>query len=127
MSDVSPSETCDCPRDHYRSADGRCRNPSLRSESESLTGYSECGCCVADCPDVHAETGDGLRAVPGSLVVAAEYVASLDLEQQRKLREQEQLGELMILPRGEMMPGQEVIVHAPHTAACRYPPRSCAA
>ena len=78
MSDAPPAETCDCPRDHYRSADGRCVNPSLRSESASLAGYSECGCCVADCPDVHAETGDGLRPVPGSLVVAAEYVDTLD-------------------------------------------------
>lgn len=106
MSDVPPAETCDCPHAHYRSADGRCQNPSLRSESESLPGYSECACCVADCPDVHTETGAGLRPVPGSLVVAAEYVATLDPEQQRKLREQEQLGELRILPRAEILPGQ---------------------
>ena len=97
------AERCDCPRDHYRNMDGRCSKPSLRSEEpEALAGYSWCGCCVADCPDVHAESGSEFLAIPGSVLVAAEYVATLHPARQRDLREQEARGELRIVPRSEM-------------------------
>ncbi len=99
----APIETCDCPHDHYRSMDGRCKEPSLRSEEpEALARYSWCGCCMADCPDVHAEPGSEFLAVPGSVLVAAEYVATLHPGRQRDLREQEARGELRIVPRAQM-------------------------
>lgn len=71
------TETCDCPRPHDN-ADGRCANPSVRSEEpaiSALANYTQCGCCMADCPDVHAE--------PGSATAAAEDVASLGDETER--------------------------------------------
>lgn len=49
-------ELCDCPRADHPSSDGRCTNPSIRSEDPEDAGiarFSECGCCMADCPDVH--------------------------------------------------------------------------
>ncbi|OHU33352.1 hypothetical protein BKG79_22380 [Mycobacteroides chelonae] len=103
MSESAPVELCDCPRDHYRSMDGRCTEPSLRSEEpEALARYTQCGCCMADCPDVHAEPGAEFLAVPGSVLVAEEYVATLHLDRQRDLREQEERGELRVVPRSEM-------------------------
>lgn len=109
MTESTSTERCDCPRrDHIGSEDGRCVNPPLRSESPDLSGYSECGCCVADCPDVHPDSGRGLRPVPGSLVVAQEYVDTLPEEKQKELREQEARGELRIAPRSEMrLPGTD--------------------
>lgn len=86
--------------------EGKCIEPSLRSEEpEALARYSWCGCCVADCPDVHAEPGAEFLAVPGSVLVAAEYVATLNPDRQRDLRAQESRGELRIVPRAEMVPG----------------------
>ena len=32
--------------------DGKCTNPSIRSEESSATDFDWCGCCMADCPDV---------------------------------------------------------------------------
>lgn len=44
--------------------------------------------------------------MPGSLVIAKEYVDTLPEEKQRKLREQEAGGELRIAPQAEMrLPG----------------------
>lgn len=98
------TELCDCPRrDHIGSADGHCANPSLRSEEpEALARYTTCGCCVADCPDVHPTPTPGTGPKPGSLQIAAEHVATLPAEQQRELREREARGELRIAPRAEM-------------------------
>lgn len=56
MATSTPTETCDCPRGDHPSPDGRCVNPSVRSEEpgdSALARYTECGCCMADCPDVH--------------------------------------------------------------------------
>ncbi len=95
---------CDCPDDHFATADGRCDNPPLwRDDPDTLDHkrYSWCGCCMADCPDVHLEPKP-IRAVPGSLQIAAEHVASLPEEQQRELREREARGELRITPQAEM-------------------------
>lgn len=62
MTDTTASELCDCPRrDHVGSVTGRCVNPSIRSESADMgidrSRYRECGCCMADCPDVHGPEG----------------------------------------------------------------------
>lgn len=96
------TELCDCPDEHFATEDGRCTNPSLRSEEpEALARYTMCGCCIADCPDVHLEPKP-IRAVPGSLQIAAEHVATLPAEQQRELREREARGELRITPQAEM-------------------------
>lgn len=104
MTEPGPVDRCDCPRDHYRSVDGRCIEPSLRSENPpALADYSQCGCCVADCPDVHAEPGAEFLAVPGAVLAAAEYVATLHPDRQKDLREQEERGELRIVPRAEML------------------------
>lgn len=106
MTESAFTELCDCPRrDHVDSADGHCLNPSIRGEAPedpTLARYSWCGCCMADCPDVHPESGRGLRAVPGSAVIAQEYVDTLPEEKQRELREQEARGELRIAPQAEM-------------------------
>lgn len=105
------TELCDCPRrDHIGSEDGRCPNPSIRSEEADDTAvdysrYSECGCCMADCPDVHPTPTPGFGPVPGSLVIAKEHFDTLPEERQKKLREQEARGELRIMPRAEMLPG----------------------
>lgn len=102
------SELCDCPRrDHIGSADGRCNLPSIRSEEVSdsevdFSRWSECGCCMADCPDVHPTPTPGFGPVPGSLVVAKEHFDTLPAEKQHALREQEERGELRIAPRAEM-------------------------
>lgn len=95
---------CDCPDDHFATADGRCDNPPLwRDDPDTLDRdrYSWCGCCMADCPDVHLEPKP-IRAVPGSLQIATEHVATLPAEKQRELREAEARGELRIAPRAEM-------------------------
>ncbi len=57
---------------------------------------------MADCPDVHPEPTPGSGPVPGSLVVAEEYVATLPAEKQQALRDQQARGELRIMPRAEM-------------------------
>lgn len=102
----SAVELCDCPRtDHLDSVDGHCTLPSIRSESPDLTGYSECGCCVADCPDVHPTPTPGFGPVPGSLMVAQEHFDTLPAEKQQALREQEACGKLRIVPRAEMRLG----------------------
>lgn len=64
--------------------------------------YPECGCCMANCPDVHPDSEGKLTAVPGSAVIAAEYAATLPEEKQAELREQEARGELRIAPQSEM-------------------------
>lgn len=105
------SELCDCPRrDHIGSVDGHCTLPSIRSEEDSddavdFSRYSECGCCMADCPDVHPTPTPGFGPVPGSLVLAEEYVQTLPAEKQEELRELAARGELRIAPRAEMRPG----------------------
>uniref|UniRef100_UPI0037CB5290 hypothetical protein n=1 Tax=Mycolicibacterium sp. TaxID=2320850 RepID=UPI0037CB5290 len=100
------TELCDCPRtDHIGSADGRCVEPSIRSEDPAdptLAKYSCCGCCMADCPDVHPTPTPGFGPVPGSMMVAQEHFDTLPAEKQRQLREQEARGELRIVPRAEM-------------------------
>ncbi|MBF6387136.1 hypothetical protein IU444_23705 [Nocardia farcinica] len=110
MTESAPTELCDCPRrDHVDSGDGRCTLPSIRGEEAgdpTLARYSWCGCCTADCPDVHPTPSSGFGPVPGSLVIAKEYVDTLPEEKQRKLREQEAGGELRIAPQAEMrLPG----------------------
>lgn len=110
MTESAPVERCDCPRrDHVDSADGCCTLPSIRSEEpedSTLARYSWCGCCMADCPDVHPTPSPGFGPVPGSLVIAKEYVDTLPEEKQQALREQEARGELRIAPRSEMrLPG----------------------
>lgn len=107
MNESAPAERCGCHEAHP-TPDGRCVNPPLRSESPDLSGYSECGCCVADCPDVHPDSERKLTAVPGSAVIAEEYVATLPAEKQKALRDQEARGELRIAPRSEMrLPGRD--------------------
>lgn len=107
---AAPVEQCDCPRrDHGDSADGSCINPSIRGEESSNTAvdfsrYTECGCCMADCPDVHPTPAPGFGPVPGSLVVAEEYFDTLPSEKQQALREQQVRGELRIVPSSEMRP-----------------------
>lgn len=84
-------ELCDCPRDHYRAMDGRCTEPSLRSEEpEALARYTQCGCRIADSPDVYAEPDAEFLAVPGSALSAEVYVATLHPDRQRDLREREE-------------------------------------
>ncbi|MGJ6127058.1 hypothetical protein QN239_31200 [Mycolicibacterium sp. Y3] len=51
---------------------------------------------------MHPDSGSGLRVVPGSAVIAQEYVATLPGEKQKALREQEARGELRIAPQSEM-------------------------
>lgn len=114
MTESAPVELCDCPRrDHIGSEDGHCTLPSIRSEEATdtevdLSRWSECGCCMADCPDVHPTPTAGFGPVPGSLVVAEEYVATLPAEKQKALRDQEARGELRIAPQAEMrLPGTD--------------------
>lgn len=96
-------ELCDCPAAHYRSMDGHCIEPSLRSEMpKRLAAYSQCGCCMADCPDVHAEPDAEFLAVPAAVLVAEEYIVTLDKLRQKDLREQADRGELQIVPRAEL-------------------------
>lgn len=98
------SDTCDCPDDHFATEDGCCTNPPLwHDDPDTLDHdrYSQCGCCMADCPDVHLEP-KSIRAVPGSITIAAEHVATLPAEKQRELREAEVRGELRIAPQAEM-------------------------
>lgn len=106
VNDADP-ERCGCTHAHL-TADGRCGNPSLRSEDPvALAAHTECGCCAADCPDVHPEPR-GLDFVPGSATIAAEYVETLAPEKQRELRELEARGELRILPQAQMRLGPDL-------------------
>lgn len=57
---------------------------------------------MADCPDVHPDSERNLHAVPGSAVMAQEYVETLPEEKQRQLQELEARGELRIAPRSEL-------------------------
>ncbi|QHN16569.1 hypothetical protein [Gordonia amarae] len=112
MTESKSAEQCDClRRDHVDSADGHCTLPSIRSEEpedSTLARYSWCGCCTADCPDVHPTPSSGFGPVPGSLVIAKEYVDTLPEEKQQALREQEAGGELRIAPQAEMrLPGAD--------------------
>ena len=55
MSKATSTETCDCSLPHPTPT-GRCANPSIRSEeppNPALADWSQCGCCMAACPDVH--------------------------------------------------------------------------
>ncbi|WP_396909862.1 hypothetical protein [Mycolicibacterium sp.] len=104
MSDTASTPKCDCPDEHFATEDGRCDNPPLWCDDpEGLDHdkYSRCGCCMADCPDVHLEP-KAIRAVPGSITIAAEHVATLPASKQHELRKAEARGELRIAPRGEM-------------------------
>lgn len=51
------SNLCDCDRrDHIDSPDGICLNLSIAAEEaddRDRARWSRCGCCTADCPDVH--------------------------------------------------------------------------
>lgn len=111
MPESAPTELCDCPRsDHVGSEDAHCMNPSIRSDEAGDTDadysrWSQCGCCMADCPDVHPTPTPGFGPVPGSLAVAQEYFDTLPPEKQQALREQKERGELRIAPRAEMLPG----------------------
>ena len=112
MTESAPVELCDCPRrDHVDSADGHCTLPSIRSEEAGdpdvdYSKYTQCGCCMADCPDVHPTPSPGFGPVPGSLVIAQEHFDTLPAEKQKELREREALGELRIAPQAEMrLPG----------------------
>ncbi len=105
MAEVAQTEPCNCPRDHYRTPNGRCDHPPhWLDDPDQLdrTRYTMCGCCMADCPDVHAEPDPEFRIRPGSSTVAAEYVETLSAEKQRDLRDQESRGELRIVPQREM-------------------------
>lgn len=106
MSEVSSNETCDCPRrDHLGSVNGRCTNPSLRSEEHADPGYgryTQCGCCMADCPDVHPDSGAEYTTGLESVMIAEEYVATLGVEAQRRLRARAAQGEFRIMPRAEI-------------------------
>ncbi|MCP2622059.1 hypothetical protein NLB33_04225 [Mycolicibacterium smegmatis] len=104
MPESASAPKCDCPDEHFATDDGRCDNaPLWCDDPEALDHdrYSWCGCCMADCPDVHLEP-EPRRVVPGSLVVAEEYFDTLPEEKQRELREAEARGELRIAPRSEM-------------------------
>ncbi|MFN6549567.1 hypothetical protein ACP6C7_03775 [Mycolicibacterium septicum] len=104
MSEVASTERCACP-DPHPTADGRCVEPSIRSEDPgdpTLATYTWCGCCMADCPDVHPDSERELTAVPGSVVVAQEFFDTLPAEKQEALRAQEARGELRIAPQSEM-------------------------
>lgn len=105
MTESAPTETCDCPRDDHPCADRRCVNPSVRSEDpdcSALARYSECGCCMADCPDLHPTPTPGFGPVPGSAVLAAEYVATLPADKQQELRDKQARDQLRIVPQVEM-------------------------
>ncbi len=107
MTDANPTERCACPERHP-TADGRCIEPSIRSEDPddpTLANYDCCGCCMADCPDVHPDSDGNLEVVPGSTTLAQEYVETLPKEKQRELREREARGELRITPQSEMRIG----------------------
>ena len=101
---ASADEVCACTAEHYRTsrADGRCDQPPIwmdAPEDETLRKYTTCGCCMADCPDVHAQ--QTMRPV-GKATVAEEYVATLPTAKQDQLRAQAAAGELIIRPRSEM-------------------------
>lgn len=99
-------ELCDCDRrDHIDAPDGRCLNLSTAAEEPedaSLSAWTQCGCCMADCPDVHPTPTPGFfEPVPGSATIAAEHVATLSAEDQEQLRAREAAGEIRIRPRAE--------------------------
>lgn len=100
MTDATPDERCACPETHP-TVDGQCIEPSVRSEDPSdptLAKYAWCGCCMADCPDVHPDSDSHLQAIPGSTVIAEEYVNTLPADKQQKLRELAARGDLRITP-----------------------------
>ncbi|WAC89705.1 hypothetical protein [Mycobacterium sp. Aquia_213] len=104
MTEAIPSERCACPEQHP-TADGRCVEPSIRSEDpgdSTLAKYTWCGCCMADCPDVHPNSDRNLGVVRGSTVMAKEYVDRLPEEQQQQLRDLAERGELRIAPQSEI-------------------------
>lgn len=98
-------DLCDCDRrDHIDSPDGNCANLTTADEEPedpSLAHWTRCGCCMADCPDVHPTPGffDG-----GQVHIAAEHVATLPADEQAQLRAREAAGEIRIRPRAEMIP-----------------------
>lgn len=99
-----PDEVCACLEGHYRTsrADGRCDQPPLwmdDPEDETLRKYTACGCCMADCPDVHAE--QTMRPI-GKATIAEEYVATLPTAERDQLRAKAAAGELIIRPQSEM-------------------------
>lgn len=100
-------ELCDCDRrDHIDSADGHCLNLSTAAEEPedpSLATWSQCGCCMADCPDVHPTETPG-RFDGATWIIAAEHVATLPAEEQEQLRAREAAGEIQIRPRAESIP-----------------------
>lgn len=100
-------DLCDCDRrDHIDSPDGHCLNLSIAAEEPedpSLAKWTRCGCCMADCPDVHPTATPGFFD-GGQMHIAAEYVATLPAEEQEQLRAREAAGEIRIRPRAEMIP-----------------------
>ncbi len=100
---------CDCDRrDHIDSADGHCLNLSIAAEEaddRDRARWSLCGCCMADCPDVHPTPTPGFfDPAPGSVTFAAEYVATLPADEQAQLQAREAAGEIRIRPRAESIP-----------------------
>ena len=104
MTEATPTERCACP-DAHPTVDGRCVEPSIRSEDPddpTLAKCDWCGCCMADCPDVHPDSERNPRPVPGLMVIVEEYVNTLPEGKQRELRDLEARGELRIAPQSEM-------------------------
>ncbi|MFD9829025.1 hypothetical protein ACFWXB_16255 [Tsukamurella tyrosinosolvens] len=102
-------QLCDCDRlDHLGSTDGHCLNLSTAGEEPedpSLARWTRCGCCMADCPDVHPTPTPGFfDPAPGSVTFAAEHVATLPAVEQEQLRAREAVGEIRIRPRAESIP-----------------------
>lgn len=102
-------DLCDCDRrDHIDSPDGNCANLTTADEEPedpSLAHWTRCGCCMADCPDVHPTPTPGFfDPAPGSVTFAAEHVATLPADEQAQLREREAAGEIRIRPRAESIP-----------------------
>ncbi|WP_435594702.1 hypothetical protein [Tsukamurella tyrosinosolvens] len=98
---------CDCDRrDHLDSPDGHCRNLSIAAEEaddRDRTRWSQCGCCMADCPDVHPTPTPGFLD-GAEVIVAAEHVETLPADERAQLRAREAAGEIRIRPRAEMIP-----------------------
>ena len=69
------ADRCDCPSNTRRRMPLREPTPQFRDPTR-LAGYTECGCCMADCPDVHPAPA-GINIVPGTAVVSVEHFATL--------------------------------------------------